>query len=277
MNISYCETVIKKIMSKSTLSHCLCLMVISIVFSCNTTGKTAYFNNIRDTTFTNPTDNTVSVIQNNDILSISISSLSPEASSIFNPNNNVGSNSSNSGNSSNKGNQSSGYLVGSEGSIQLPIIGIVQATGLTKKELKDNITNILLSKKLLIDPIVDIRYLNYEVTVIGEVGHPTVISVPNEKISLVKALGLAGDLTIYGKRDNILIIRESKGIKRTQHVNINSSNFITSPYYYLQPNDVVYVEPNKAKAASASLSKQLLPSILSGLSLIVLILTRLKL
>ncbi len=267
-------------MSKNVLFFCMCFLIVVMGFSCTTSNKTAYFSNISDATFSNPAEQAPTAIQTNDILSISITSLSPEASSIFNATNNVASNTGSSNTNINNNpsrNQSSGYLVGSDGTIQLPIIGSFKAAGLTKKQLKDNITNTLLEKKLLIDPIVDIRYLNYEVTVIGEVAHPTVISVPNEKISLVKALGLAGDLTIYGKRENILLIRETSGVKKTTHINLNSSSFITSPYYYLQPNDVVYVEPNKAKAASGSLSRQLLPSILSGLSLIVLILTRLKL
>ncbi len=256
-------------MGRNILNASIIFLIVLMGFSCTTSNKTAYFNNIPDSTFAN-SERPATVIQKNDILSITITSLSPEASSIFNTTNNAGASSSN-----NK-NQSAGYLVGDDGNIQLPIIGRFIATGLTKQQLEEKITSTLLEKKLLIDPIVDVRFLNYEVTVLGEVQHPTVITVPNEKISLVKALGLAGDLTIYGRRDNILLIREENGTKKTRHININSSDFITSPYYYLKPNDVVYVEPNKAKAASASLSRQLLPSVLSGLSLIVLILTRIR-
>ena len=116
---------------------------------------------------------------------------------------------------------------------------------------------------------VEIRFLNFEVTVIGEVAKPTVITVPSEKISLLKAIGLAGDLTIYGKRENVLLIREENGKKITRHIDLNSSNFFNSPYYYLEPNDVVYVQPNKAKVASAGRTQQLLPIILSGLSVVV--------
>lgn len=260
----------KSIMSKHISIPFIISLTIITGLSCTTSNKTAYFNNVSDTTYANSVERSPTVIENNDILSITITSLSPEASSIFNLTNNAGAT------AGNNRNQSGGYLVGGDGFIQLPIIGRFTATGLTKQQLAENITNTLLEKKLLIDPIVDIRFLNYEVTVLGEVQHPSVITVPNEKISLVKALGLAGDLTIYGRRDNILLIREENGAKKTRHININSSNFITSPYYYLKPNDVVYVEPNKAKAASASLSRQILPSILSGMSLIVLILTRIR-
>ena len=105
---------------------------------------------------------------------------------------------------------------------------------------------------------------------------PTVITVPSEKISLLKALGLAGDLTIYGKRENVLLIREENGEKKTRHIDLNSSNFFNSPYYYLQPNDVVYVQPNKAKVASAGRTQQLLPIVLSSLSIFVVVLDRVK-
>jgi polysaccharide export outer membrane protein len=132
----------------------------------------------------------------------------------------------------------------------------------------------ILSQKLLVNPIVDIRYLNYEVTVLGEVARPTVITVPNEKISLLKAIGLAGDLTIYGIRTNVLLIREENGKKITRHIDLTSSNFFNSPYYYLQPNDVVYVEPNKTKIATASRSQQFLPIIFSALSVVAIVLDR---
>ena len=255
----------------------LCVfIIIQIVFldmSCISARKTVYFYNVQDTTFLQRGPEMQTPIHENDILSISISSLNREASAIFNtPNDFVGRTTTATGANT----QSSGYLVNTDGYIQLPILGNIKAAGLTKNQLKDNITNAILAKKLLIDPIIDIRFLNFEVTVIGEVAHPTVITVPSEKISLIKAIGLAGDLTIYGKRENILLIREEDGKRRTRHINLNSSNFFNSPYYYLQPNDVVYVEPNKAKVASAGRTVQLLPVILGALSVIVIVLSRIN-
>ena len=91
---------------------------------------------------------------------------------------------------------------------------------------------------------------------------------------MVKALGLAGDLTIYGKRNNILLIREEKGKRLTQRIDINSPEFITSPFYYLQPNDVVYVEPNQSKIASSSRTQQVLPFVIAGLSALIIVLDR---
>jgi len=247
------------------------LSVICLFTSCANTKKIVYFNNVNDATFPAATEEKPIVVKPNDILSITISSLSPEASAPFNlQNNNVSRATTVTGSNT----ESGGYLVNADGTVELPILGTIQAAGLTKEQLKDNIRNLILSKKLLVDPIVDIRYLNYEVTVLGEVAKPTVITVPNEKISLLKALGLAGDLTIYGKRDNVLLIREENGKKTTRHIDLTSSNFFNSPYYYLQPNDVIYVQPNATKAATAGRSQQFLPIIFSALSVVAIVLDR---
>jgi polysaccharide export outer membrane protein len=247
-------------------------LIMLLNISCTSTKKTVYFYNVQDTTFLQRGAEIQRPIEENDILSVTISSLNAEASAPFNlPANNIRSSTATGGET-----QSGGYLVNTDGTILLPILGSVKAAGLTKKELKDNITNLILTKKLLVDPIVEIRFLNFEVTVIGEVAKPTVITVPSEKISLLKAIGLAGDLTIYGKRENVLLIREENGIKKTRHIDLNSRDFFNSPYYYLQPNDVVYVEPNKAKVASAGRSQQIIPIILSGLSVLIVAIYNIK-
>jgi polysaccharide export outer membrane protein len=239
------------------------IVIVLLSTSCTSSKKITYFENATDTTFQAMLNNVESQIHPNDILNISVTSLNKAASEAFNTDFvAVGINT-----------QFAGYLVNSDGNIQMPTLGAIAAAGLTKNQLKNRITNIILEKKLLLDPIVNIRFLNFEVTVIGEVARPTVINVPNERISLLKAIGLAGDLTIYGKRDNILLIREEDGKKITRHIDINSKDFFSSPYYYLQPNDVVYVEPNKAKRATASKSQQTVPIILSSLSIVAIILT----
>ena len=248
------------------------IFLVAVLFtSCSNTKKIVYFNNVKDATFTSTGEDKPIIIKPNDILSITVSSLNAEASAPFNlQNNNVSRATTVNGSNTEAG----GYLVNPDGTLELPILGTVKAAGFTKEQLRDNITNLILSKKLLVDPIVDIRYLNYEVTVLGEVARPTVIPVPNEKISLLKALGLAGDLTIYGKRDNVLLIREENGKKITRHIDLNSPDFFNSPYYYLQPNDVVYVQPNATKAATASRSQQYLPIIFSVLSVVAIVLDR---
>lgn len=252
----------------------LLLIIITGAFftSCNTSKRIVYFENVKDTVFYTSQGVTNFTVKPNDILSITISSANEEASLAFNPHlkNSIRSTTA-TGSTSELG----GYLVNSEGMIFLPFLGKIKAVGLTKEQLKDNITNMILSKKLLVDPLVEIRYLNYEVTVLGEVARPTVIPVPGEKISLLKAIGLAGDLTIYGQRENVLLVREEGGKKITRHINLNSRNFFESPYYYLQPNDVVYVAPNKVRMIQATSNPNMIPIILSSLSLAVIVIDRL--
>lgn len=240
--------------------------------SCRTTKNIVYFDQVKDTTFYSSGSNHSALLQPNDILSIAISSANAEASIPYNLNNNTGGRATTVTGSST---EAGGFLINSEGNILMPILGSVKAGGLTKTQLQENVTNLILSKKTLLNPIVEIRFLNYEVTVIGEVARPTVITVPSENISLLKALGLAGDLTIYGKRENILLIRDEAGKKKTRHIDLSSPEFFNSPYYYLQPNDVVYVAPNKTKINQANTNPQLLPIILSGLSIAVIIVDRL--
>lgn len=233
------------------------LLFISIVClllcaSCTTTNKIAYFQNAQDTAYKKTLTSIDAPFQKNDILTIVISSANAAASADFNKVDALG----------------KGYLINKDGNVELPMLGDVKAAGLTKKELKDNITNLILQKKLLVDPLVEIRYLNFEITVLGEVGHPGVINVPSEQITLVKALSIAGDLTIYGKRDNVLLIREEDGVRRTRHIDLTSSDFLNSEYYYLKPNDLVYVEPNKTKIAVSGRSQQTIPLIFSSLTIL---------
>ncbi len=262
-------------MSIKTTSSNLILLIFSIliVFSnCTPTQNAVYFYNATDSGVVSRNINLEEpFIQKNDLLSISISSLNAEATAIFNaPNTQATSTSTSTGSTS-----AGGYLVNSEGNVQMPILGNVKAEGLTKRQLKASITQMINEKKLLVDPIVTIRHLNYEVSIIGEVGKPTVINVPSEKISLLKALGIAGDITIYGKKHNVLLIREEEGKRTINRINLNDEKFLTSEFYYLKPNDVVYVEPNERKIKNANRNQQLLPTILSGLSIIAIIVTNL--
>jgi polysaccharide export outer membrane protein len=249
----------------------LTILSIGTFTSCSTLQNATYFENASDTLLLTRNYDDESIIQKNDILSVYISSLNPEASAVFNAPNTLATSTSTTTGSTSAG----GYLVNSDGNIQIPILGNIKAAGVTKKQLKADITNALLDKKLLLDPIVTIRHLNYEVTVIGEVGKPTVINVPNEKISLLKALGIAGDITVFGKKDNVLLIREVEGKRKVIRIDMNSKAFLSSSYYYLQPNDVVYVEANKNKVANFNRNPVLLPTILSSLSIVAIVVTNL--
>ena len=253
----------------------LYLPIILIAFafaSCTSSQKIVYFDEAANASYSSSNAVPEYHIKPNDILSINISSLNAEASEAFNPHaKNTVSSTTATGSRTEPG----GYLVSTEGTISLPFLGKLEVAGMTKRELKDTITSMILTKKLLVEPLVEIRYLNYEVSVLGEVARPTVITVPSERISLLKALGLAGDLTIYGQRENVLLIREENGKKITRKIDLTSPEFFKSPYYYLEPNDVVYVAPNKNKIRQATTNTTLIPIVLSGLSLAIIAVDRL--
>ena len=208
--------------------------------------------------------------QPDDLLTITVTSLNPEANILFNkgeiiPVNNVA-------NTSTSGVYKEGYLVDKEGLIDFPILGKIKVGGLTKTEVKENITQEL--QNYLKSPSVHIRHLNYRVTVIGEVKNPATFTMPSEKINIFEALGMAGDMTAYGKRENVLIIREEEGTRKIARVDLNGKDVLSSPYFYLKQNDVVYVEADKAKVEQVSTTRSNISMGLSVASLLALILTR---
>ena len=258
--------------SLKNLGHLAVGLTLIIFSACTSSRKAIYFNKIDKADFAAQTENLEPIIQSNDLLSISVTSLNPEASEIFNPSNNS---SIRPTTATNNIASAVGYLVDTEGYINFPYLGKVKAAGLTKKALQDVIRTDIEKRKLLKDPIVDIRYMNYKVSVLGEVNKPSVLTVPNEKITLLEAISMAGDLTIFGSRDKILLIREEEGKKKLTRIDLTSNQIFTSPYYYLKSNDIIYVEPNKTKIANASATRQWLPVILSALSLAVISVDRL--
>jgi len=146
------------------------------------------------------------------------------------------------------------YLVDNEGYIDFPVLGKIEVVGKTKTQLESLIKK-KLSAYLTEEPVVNVRFVNYQISVIGEVSRPNSFTIANEKINVFEALALAGDMTIYGRRDNVKLIREhSDGGKEIIILNLNDKNLIHSPYFYLQQNDVLYVEPNKARASSSNVS-----------------------
>lgn len=250
------------------------VLVIFLLFacSCTNTKNAIYFSNIQGAEFQAKAETLEPAIQPNDLLNITVSSLNPNASEIFNVSNNAVFRNAT---ATNTISPVMGYLVEQDGTIQFPLIGNVKAAGLTKQELQDKIKSEIVRRKLLLDPIIDIRYLNYKVSVLGEVARPAVLTVPNEKVTLLEALGLAGDLTIYASRNNVLLIREEDGKKVLTRIDLTTDELFTSPYYYLKSNDIIYVEPNKTKIASAGAVRQWLPIALSSLTLVVVSIDRL--
>ena len=145
------------------------------------------------------------------------------------------------------------YLVDNEGNIEFPVLGTINVAGLSRKELSELLENRI--SKYVQNPIVNVRIANFQVTVLGEVNRPGTFTIPDENLTLNKALGFAGDLTIYGKRNNILIIREGEEGKAYEYVDLTDSEILSSPYYYLEQNDVVYVEPNYAQKQAAAYNR----------------------
>ncbi|MBU6158223.1 MAG: polysaccharide biosynthesis/export family protein [Bacteroidetes bacterium] len=207
-------------------------------------------------------------IQKNDHLNITVSSLNPEATSLFNI----------STSTVNTEETVNGYWVDSNGDIQFPLLGEIKAAGLTKEALRKEILSKLKERALLTDPIVNIRYLNFRVTIVGEVNHPMVVHVPSEKISIMEVLGMAGDLTIYGNRKKVLLIREENGVKQIIRLNLNAADLLSSPYYYLKTNDVVYVEPVKQriKVADATTTQNRISLTIGLLTIAAIIVSRIS-
>jgi polysaccharide export outer membrane protein len=246
------------------------LLIVILLSSCGNTKEVLYLNGITDTEINNAVDNLDPVIQKNDLLSITVTSPNATASQPFNTTVTVSTQAL--GYTST---QATGYLVDQDGFIDMPMLGHIKAAGLTKKQLKESIIKSIVDNKYLIYPVVSVRYLNFKVTVLGEVARPMVINVPDEKINILEALGFAGDMTVYAKRNNVVLIREEKGKRIVRRLDLNSAKLLSSPFYYLRSNDIIYIEPNNAKVSAASNTRNWLPAILSGLSLTAVIVDRL--
>lgn len=141
-----------------------------------------------------------------------------------------------------------GYLVDNDSTIVFPLLGKLRVAGYTKRTFTADLTQKL--KYYIDSPIVSVRLLNYRVTMLGEFNKPGTITIPNERVSILDAIGLAGDLTMYGIRDSIRVIRQNEGKIETGILNLNSGNFFDSPYYYLKQNDIVYVKMQRRKLAA---------------------------
>lgn len=227
-----------------------------------------YFPGITDTTIHLVNKNFEPVIQKGDILYVGVTSADPVSSAAFNSSN-IQPSQNAAGGTNFTQNVTSGLLVNSDGTIMVQNIGKIYVLGRTKAEVTDEIQKALLP--YLKDPVVNIRFMNYRVTVLGEVNRPSTIPVSNERISVLEAIGLAGDLTIYGKRDDILYIHENEGKKEFHRINLNDNSLFKSPYFYLQSNDVLYVTPNKSKVYSGSQFPILWPAIVNSITLLLLV------
>ncbi len=213
------------------------------------------------------------IIQSDDIISVTVQTIDPATSEVANQS--VVQQAVGASSAAMTGNQViSGLLVDKDGYINMTLLGKVEVKGLTSYQARERITT--LAEQYYKNPTVQVRFANYKITVLGEVARPATYTVPNEKVSVLDALGLAGDLTIYGRRENVLLVRDHDGEKELVRLDLNDSRIFQSPYFYLRQNDVLYVEPGKAKAAANNAARtQTFAIIGSVLSLVIVALTRL--
>ncbi|MFT3748913.1 MAG: polysaccharide biosynthesis/export family protein [Agriterribacter sp.] len=238
------------------------------------TEEALYFKNITDSSLQKSNDTADPVVQKGDILYIGVLTPNEESMKKFNQPNFYAGALNSGGAAANQTANTLGYLVDNEGNIIFPQLGKIHVEGLTKSIITKYITDYLKSE--LIDPIVTIRFLNYRITILGEVARPGTYSIPNERVTILDALGLCGDLTLYGRRNTVRVIREKDGKRETGFIDLNKGDIFSSPYYYLQQNDVVYVEMNNRKILNTDNATirnvGLVVSILTAVSIIVSIL-----
>ncbi|WP_228527519.1 polysaccharide biosynthesis/export family protein [Pararhodonellum marinum] len=211
-------------------------------------------------------------IQEDDLLSITVTSLNPESNLLFNAG--VMQPSGQMQNTVVSTPINENYLVDQNGNVNYPVIGQINLKGLTKQEAVQKMTQLV--SEYVKDPIINIRFMNFKVTVIGEVMQPATFVVPTEKITVLEALGLAGDMTAFGRRENVLVIREKDGVRSATRLNLNEKEVLSSSLYYLQQNDVVYVEPYKTKAIQSDTNPRTFALITSLTSLAVLLIFQLR-
>jgi polysaccharide export outer membrane protein len=228
----------------SLLKKIVPLFIAIMLFSCASRTDVVYYQNI-DTINSQEKSSSYEIkIQPDDLLSIIVSAEDAEVAMPFNLGSTSGSNVS-------SGQQTvQSYLVDSNGTIDFPILGQLKVSGSTRSEVLK-----MLQDKIAVyvkKPIINLRIMNFKVSVQGEVNSPGTYTVPSDRITLIEALTMAKDLTIYGKRNNILVIREVDGVKSYNRVDITKADFIHSSFYYLAQNDVIYIEPNKSRISSAA-------------------------
>lgn len=246
------------------------LLLVLFVFSCKPREELVYYQNIDGLASSEKRNSYEIKIQPDDMIMIIVSAEDPESALPFNLT--AASVPTSSGSNTFLRGQEAlqSYLVDAAGTIDFPVLGKLQVGGLSRSKLMQLLESKI--SKYIKNPIINIRLTNFKVSVQGEVTNPGTFSVNSDRVTLIEAISMAKDLTIYGKRDNILIIREVNGVKSYNRVDITKADFIHSPFYYLAQNDVVYVEPNKVRINGAAVGANT-GVIISVTSLIITLIT----
>lgn len=254
------------------------ILLLLFISSCVSTRNLTYLNDLSTTrTFTEEIINqTEIIIQPGDQLGIMVSTLNPESNLLFNAGvlPSTGSLAASAAPTAGRTAANEGYLVDMNGDINFPVLGRVRLGGLTREQATLRLTAEL--KKNVKNPIVNIRFLNFRITVLGEVARPSTFIVPSERVTLLEALALAGDMTAYGKREDVMIIREKDNVRTVTRANLSDKQFLNSPDFYLQQNDVVYVSPAKIKALQTSTGTYYLSLVAVGASILSLLVVILR-
>lgn len=243
--------------------------IIILLSACTSPKKILYLQDV-DAYKTQNIENTYQVlIHQDDLLAIMVNSRNPELALPFNMpmvTYQLGTE----GSTNSYGQQRVlGYLVDENGDIDFPILGKLHVDGLTRLELTNLIKNKLMQADLIKDPIVTVQFLNFKISVMGEVARPGSFTINSDRVTLLQALSMAGDLTIYGRRDRVAVIRENNNVRTILYHDLRSADIFDSPCYYLQQNDIVYVEPNKARAGQSGINQNNSASVwLSSISII---------
>lgn len=234
--------------------------IIVLLASCNTSKEIIYMQDV----VSDKTESGISFksikIQPKDKLSIIVSSKNPELASLFNLQM-VNSTNNQDILSMSQQQRILAYTVDSEGKIDFPILGQISVEGLTREEVSDLIKKQIKADNYIQDPIVTVDFANLKFSILGEVKSPGIYSIEGERLTILEAIGMAQDLTIYGKRNNILVIREEDNKRTNYIIDLRSSDFFNSPAYYLQQNDVVYVQPNNVRAGQSTVNENSFKSV----------------
>lgn len=223
------------------------IMTCMVMSSCGSSKNIAYFQDIGQGETGNIGNSYTNVIRSGDMLSIVVSSSKPELAVPYNL---YSVKTMATTNTVDIRQEMEGYTVNSKGYIDFPELGTIHVEGMTREQLVDALKDKL--EPLMPNPIVTVNFLNFKITVLGEVNHPGEFYVQGDRVSILQAIGMAGDLSVYGKRNKVLVIREVQGVRQTEILDLKSKKIFDSPFFYLQQNDVVYVEPVNSRARSAS-------------------------
>ena len=198
------------------------------------------------------------IIKKGDLMTITVNSFTPELARPFNlslvPTTGMGEYSQTNATAMTSGSGGlQNYLVDNQGFINFPLIGKISVEGMTKIALSEKIKSLIYPRYITEEPIITIRFVDFSISVLGEVARPGTFKINNESCTLLEAIALAGDLTISGKRDNVLLIRQAGNLRESVRLDLRDKNLINSPYYFLQQDDVLYVQPSDVKARSAKI------------------------